>query len=315
MPDILNQLLNSQHPAIRYKAQVNIQGKDPDSSALKKLRGEIKASAQAAGLLSERNKKGQIPHGAYSKWRGAHWVLAALADLDYPPGDQSLIPLREQVLAYLFDEEHTKYFQKRTVAGKVRMHPSIEGNAIYAMLKLGLPEPRMHQLVEWILSWRWPDGGWNCDMNPETTISSYHETLIPLRALAHYQRHTGDKGLTPVIEEVADVFLRRKLFKRLRDSKVMNPDFVALFYPPYWHYNFLFGLKALHEAGFLGDPRCQDALDLLESKRLPDGGFPAEKKYYQSPSSSTVDWGGASKRNMNEWVTAEALAMLKAAGR
>jgi len=28
------------------------------------------------------------------------------------------------------------------------------------------------------------------------------------------------------------------------------------------------------DAGFIRDARCKDALDLLQSKRLPDGGFP-----------------------------------------
>jgi hypothetical protein len=61
-------------------------------------------------------------------------------------------------------------------------------------------------------------------------------------------------------------------------------------------------------------------LDLLESKRLPDGGFPAEKTYYRVTDRRTagrclVDWGGTSQRRMNEWVTADALSVLKAAGR
>jgi hypothetical protein len=34
----------------------------------------------------------------YAKWQGAHWVLAALADLGCPPGDHALRPLREQIL-------------------------------------------------------------------------------------------------------------------------------------------------------------------------------------------------------------------------
>ena len=36
----------------------------------------------------------------------------------------------------------------------------------------------------------------------------------------------------------------------------------------------------INEAGYLDDPRCKDALDLLESKMLPAGGFAAEVKYF-----------------------------------
>jgi hypothetical protein len=74
------------------------------------------------------------------------------------------------------------------------------------------------------------------------------------------------------------------------------------------------------EAGLIDDPRCSDALDLLESKRLPDGGWPAEKKYYRvtekrGSGRTIINWGGTSKLRMNEWVTADALYVLKAAGR
>jgi hypothetical protein len=79
-------------------------------------------------------------------------------------------------------------------------------------------------------------------------------------------------------------------------------------------------LKVLAEAGIIGDERCVAALDLLESKRLPAGGYPAEKKYYRaSPKArsgrSLVNWGGASKNHMNEFVSVDALYVLKSAGR
>ena len=34
--------------------------------------------------------------------------------------------------------------------------------ALYFLLKLGLESERIHDLVERLLHWRWPDGGWNC---------------------------------------------------------------------------------------------------------------------------------------------------------
>jgi hypothetical protein len=73
------------------------------------------------------------------------------------------------------------------------------------------------------------------------------------------------------------------------------------------------------ELGLLGDPRCQDALDLLESLRLPDG-WPAHARFYRASDAIAmhhdwVDWGGTSTRRANPWVTADALAVLAAAGR
>ncbi|MGH3975836.1 MAG: hypothetical protein ACRDS9_21275, partial [Pseudonocardiaceae bacterium] len=79
-------------------------------------------------------------------------------------------------------------------------------------------------------------------------------------------------------------------------------------------------LKGLEEAGRIHDPRCERALDLLESKRRPDGGWPAEARFWKigtgmGSSHEHVAWGAVSKRRSNEWLTADALAVLTAAGR
>jgi hypothetical protein len=65
---------------------------------------EIRSSPRVLRLLSDRGDDGCIPFHPYAKWRGAHWVLALMAELGYPPGDRSLIPLREQVLEWLFSD-------------------------------------------------------------------------------------------------------------------------------------------------------------------------------------------------------------------
>jgi len=73
--------------------------------------------------------------------------------------------------------------------------------------------------------------------------------------------------------------------------------------------------------GKIRDPRCEEALDLLEAKRLPGGGWPAERRYYKvrpttfEANADYVDWGETGSRRMNEWVTVDALAVLQAAGR
>jgi len=74
------------------------------------------------------------------------------------------------------------------------------------------------------------------------------------------------------------------------------------------------------EAGFISDPRCNDALDLLGSKQLPGGGWPAEARYYKvscalANGTDYADWGPVGKTRMNEWVTVDALSALRAAGR
>jgi hypothetical protein len=312
--NIIEKLLNSDEPSVRFKVLVNVLGRKKESGEIKKLQKEIKSSARVKLLLSERGKDGKIPYHPYRKWYGAHWVLASLADIGYPSGDKSLIPLREQVYEWLFSEKHQKHI--KTIDGRVRRCASQEGNALFSLLTLGLADGRTEELAERLIKWQWPDGGWNCDRNPKAINSSFMESLIPLRGLALYGKLIGNRDAKKAARNASEIFLKRKMFEIKPKRRWRKEDLIKLHYPCYWHYDILFGLKVMAEAGFIRDERCQNALDLLESKRLPDGGFSAEEKYYRVTDKKTtgrspVDWGSANQKDMNEFVTADALYVLK----
>lgn len=319
MSDIVERLLASDEPSVRLGTLTGVVRADTRSSQVRAAVDAVTRSQRVATLLSERGEDGCIPAHPYAKWHGAHWVLVALADIGYPPGDRTLEPLRDQMLAWLFSDD---YIEEKigTVKGHTRLHASIDGNLVWSTLKLGISNARTEALVERLIGAQWPDGGWNCDRDASGRSSSFTESLVPLRALALHARLTKSPWSRAATERAAEFFLAHRLYRRLRGGSIVNPNFVKLHYPCYWHYDVLFGLKVINEAGFISDPRCDDALDLLEHKRLPDGGFPAEARYYRPPTSagtgrSLVDWGGVSARRMNEFVTVDALTVLTAAGR
>jgi len=272
--------------------------------------------------------------GVYAKYTGAHWVLAHLADMGYPPGDAALAPLRDQVYDYwlsptrtrerIVDREAARYKSRPGVPvidGRPRRCASQEGNALYATLALGLADERAEQLAANLVRWQWPDGGWNCDRKASARTSSFHETLLPLRGLAWHAELTGSTDSGRAVEECCEFFLKRSLFRRQRDGAIIHDSFLKLRYPHYWHYDILIALKVMVEAGRITDARCEEALDILESKRLADGGWRAEGKHYRvvdTPANggSMVDWGVVSRKKvMNAFVTLDALYVLRAAGR
>lgn len=334
MDKTIERLLSSPEPSIRYKVRTGVLGEPVDSPAILQLRQEIRASDQARGLLCARDAEGRIKpaHHTYRKWKGAHWVLARLADMGYPANDKALAPVIEQVLGGHFPAESFR-IQRHDGKGsysyvdgitmiddRPRGCASIPAYVLFSCVKLGFADDRCAELARKLLERQWPDGGWNCDRKPTASNSSFWETLIPLRALAAYGSYSGDTAATEAAARAAQVFLKRRLFRRLSDGSVMDPAFVKLHYPCYWRYDILFGLKVLTEAGFISDSRCSEALELLESKRLPDGGWPAEGRFYRVSSDYTsgtewVSWGQVSSKRMNEWVTADALCVLSAAGR
>jgi hypothetical protein len=307
---IVEALLGSAEPAIRWKVRSLVLGEPGDREA-------VRGSPVVRRLLNSE----EAP-AVYAKWQGPHWVLSTLADLGYPPGDEALHPLRERVLDTWLHED---YYKEAALAygrsgvpvlhGRHRAHASQQGNALWSLVRLGLADERCEQLAERLLHWQWPDGGWNCDRHPAADTSSFFESLLPMRGLWGYGTEPGKRAA----RAAAEVFLARRLAYRASTGELIRAEFTKLHYPLYWHYDILGGLKGMMELGLLGDPRCADAIDLLESMRLPDG-WPAHARYYR-PSSEIakdhdwVDWGGTSSRKANEWVTVDALAVLRAAGR
>jgi hypothetical protein len=322
---IVDALLASAEPAIRWKVRSLVLGEPVGSREMRALREEVRGGPLVRQLL---DPLGGVPQlGVYAKWQGAHWVLAALADLGYPPGDEALRPLRERVLeTWLHEAYHrdvavtskSAAYQRSGVPvmrGRVRAHASQQGNALWYLTTLGLADDRCHALAALLLHWQWPDGGWNCDRDPAADTSSFFETLLPMRGLwAH-----GSTPARDAARQAAEVFLTRRLAYRVSTGELIRAEFAKLHYPLYWHYDILGGLKVMMELGLLGDPRCGPALDLLESMRLPDG-WPAQARFYRASTQiglhhDWVDWGGTSTRRANPWVTVDALAVLRAAGR
>ncbi len=323
--DVIEALLALDEPSLTLAVKRDVLGER--GSTLSELGERVRASPMVQSLLGS-----VAPDSIYQKWHGAHWVLADLADLGYPPGASELIPLRDRVLAEWLAPAYFKEFKTLSktggygrpgvpmMEGRHRRCGSQQGNALLSILRLGLEDERVEQLAERLLHWQWPDGGWNCDRNPTADTSSFMETLLPMRALALYGQRRQDETARQAALAASEVFLDRALFKRRRDGSIMNPSFLKFHYPLYWHYDVLGALVAMAEMNLLEDPRCSDGLDLLESKRLPDGGWPAEAKFYTTAAdvrdgTTAVDWGGTSRRRMNPWVTVRAMSVLVKAKR
>lgn len=317
---IVKKLLSSRNPSVVYKTRLYILEDSAGSRSMKDLQRRIKSSTMAKKLLHHRRRDGTIYTSPYRKWQGPHWTLFSLAQIEYPKGDGSLIPMRDQMLDWLFAKEHLEFPRSLLIPGqekRFRRCASQEGNAIWYCMKLGLEDERIEILADRLKKWQWPDGGWNCDKRPEARKSSFVESLIPLRALALYGRAYGDEEARALAGRAAELMLKRRLLWRRKDGKVAHPHFAKIYYPiPF--YDVLFALKVMAEIGKINDRRCLDALDLLVSKRLPDGGFPLEMKNCKTSNEITTrgsfaDWGSSGKKVMNEFVTAEALHVLKEA--
>ena len=301
-------LLNSGEPAIELMTRRDVLGEQGGQDV-----GRVLAGAKVTALLAGQRGDGGFGVHPYRKWTGAHWRLVSLAELAIPPGEPRAAAAAGHVLAWLASPAR----RVPVIGGLARAHASVEGNALAACCRLGLAaDPRVRSLAEALISWQWPDGGWNCDPAATGRRSSFHESLAPAWGLHEYGQATGDPAATDAASRAAGLFLDHRLFRSLGSGQVIHRSWLALHYPPYWHYDILQALLVLSRMGKATDPRASDALEELQRRRLSDGRWRPGGRGWKPPGSTVspevVNWG---RSGPNEMITLNALRVLKAAGR
>ena len=68
-----------------------------------------------------------------------------------------------------------------------------------------------------------------------------------------------------------EYLLERRLFRRKSTGEVVDPAFLEFAFPYYWRYDVLRALDYFRAAGSAPDPRMAEAVDVVRSKRQPDG--------------------------------------------
>jgi hypothetical protein len=302
---MIDRLLSSREPAIRYLTRRDVLGESVEPDPEEILSGPIVRT-----LL--RNHRVH----PYKKWEGAHWRLVGLVELGVPAGEPRAVAAAESVLDWLTGDGHRRGV--KIVDGLARRCASQEGNALAVCSRLGLAgDPRVELLARSLVEWQWPDGGWNCDLRASGRRSSFHESLAPMWGLHEFAAATGSRWARDAAARTAELFLEHRLFRSLRTGEVINRDWLVPHYPPYWHYDVPHALLILSRMGMARDPRAAEALDVLSGLRQPDGCWHSGPAWWRAPGSSgsnveVVDWG---RRGPNEMITLNALRILRSAGR
>jgi len=303
-------LLAAEDAAVRSLTRRDLLGEDSAAD-----RAAITTGPWVSALLAGQQEDGGFGGDAYRKWTGAHWRLVSLAELAAPADDPRVTATAEHVLAWIVED--LKY-PPRVVDGLPRSHASVHGNALGACTRLGLAgHEGTERLAEAIISWQWPDGGWNCDNRAGGHRSSFHESLRTAWGLQEYAAATGHAGAREAADRAVELFLQHRVFRRGGTGEPINARWLSTPYPSYWHYDVLSALLVIARADRSTDPRASDALDLVEEKRRPDGRWNAQAQWWRAADSKTtpevVNWGSAGEPNL--MVTLNALHVLAAAGR
>ena len=151
------------------------------------------------------------------------------------------------------------------------------------------------------------DGGWNCEA-PKSARSSFHTTICVLEGLLEYERAVGPAPeIAAARRRGEEYLLERGLFRRRSTGEIVNPAFLEFAFPPRYHYDVIRALDYLRNAGLEPDPRMGDALDLIESRKQPDGRWLLDCAHDEALAFSFAESVGEPSR----WNTLRALRVLR----
>ena len=112
------------------------------------------------------------------------------------------------------------------------------------------------------------------------------------------------------VDEAVDFILLHRLYRRSHGSGVpIRPEF-ALFTFPLIHYDDVISTVEILQHFGVADKAVDEALELIVSKRTPDGRW----KLGYTPSRSATYAGFGARGNESKWITLRALTVLKNAG-
>ena len=104
--------------------------------------------------------------------------------------------------------------------------------------------------------------------------------------------------------------LDRSLFRRLSTGEPADPDFLRFAFPTRCHYDVVRGLEHLRATGDPPDSRASEAVDIVRSKRQPDGKWLLDHAWKGATHFPLDDGVGLPSR----WNTLRAMRVLRWAG-
>ncbi|MDE2264064.1 MAG: hypothetical protein KGL45_16195, partial [Gammaproteobacteria bacterium] len=184
------------------------------------------------------------------------------------------------------------------------VEPCINGRTVTLGLYFGQPQDR---LVARLLSEQLADGGWNCEAENGSIRSSFHTTINVLEGLLAYEHSTGGCAECSAARRRGEEYLlERKLTRRKSTGEIVDPTWQQFSFPVRWHYDVLRALEYFRSTGNPPDPRMDEAVDLLRSKRQPDGTWHLENTHPGKIHFALEDGDGRPSR----WNTLRALRVL-----
>ena len=312
--DTIDWLLDSD-PAICWQAMRDLTDASPAAIAAERAR--VSREGLGAEILSKQESDGSWRTPDEPAWLSTLFTLLLLRSTGIDPAEPAVKAAMARSEANLRWSDRPNWDLREAELGgnpffEGEVEPCINGGVLAFGSYFGHPS---ESLARRLLSEQLEDGGWNCEA-PKSTRSSFHTTICVLEGLFEYERSTGPGN--QIASQIAaarrrgeEYLIERCLFRRLSTGEVANPEFLDLAFPPRYHYDILRALDYFRAAdlqpGPRPDPRMDEALRIIESRRQTDGGWLLERAYDEALTVTTGEPEGGPSR----WNTLRALRVLR----
>ena len=308
---VMDWLLDSD-PSIRWQALRDLA--DAAAEVVAQERARVATEGWGARLLGLQGDDGQWAGGAcfpggwwserHAESEGQPWTstlptLDVLHAFGVEPGSDQV----RRAIALVREHSRWEHAGQRFFDGEVE--PCINGRVVTLGTYFGLD---VDGVVQRLLAEQLEDGGWNCEAERGSVRSSFATTINVLEGLLEHERATGGSARAIAARRRGEEYLlERNLFRRKSTGEIVDPTWLQLSFPVRWYYDVLRGLEYFREAGDPPDPRVDEAIELVRSKRQPDGTWLLENTHPGAVHFTLEDGDGRPSR----WNTLRALRTLR----
>jgi len=260
--------------AIQYQVHRDLFGEE-----LTDLRQRIATEGYGQTYLSHRNSDGHWGRGFYQpKWICSHYTLLDLRNLGLPRDN----PQARETVEMIAKQEKGIDGGVNPAETVSQSDVCINGMFMNYACYFSIDPELLESAVDFILSQKMDDGGFNCRLNRSgAKHSSLHTTICVLEGICSYKKYGYSyrlKELEEAEKSAAEFILMHQFYRSDRTGDIISKRFLNFPFPPRWHYDIVRALDCFRERNAPFDKRMELALEELKKKRKKDGRWTTQSK-------------------------------------
>ncbi|KUO70571.1 MAG: hypothetical protein APF77_22090 [Clostridia bacterium BRH_c25] len=270
---IIEWLLQDSDPSLTY--QVNRDLLKRPEKEIQEYQMQIARKGWGKELLDKRRDNGQWGNGVYNpKWTCTHYVLYELVQLEMEKSNDSCRQSAELLLTYPVGRDGGINYARTVEYSDV----CINGMILTITSYFNIQNPRIIEIVDYLLKVQMKDGGWNCEYFHGARHSSLHTTISVIEGLKTYLGNSNiyqSKAIEEALKGSIEFILKHRLFRSETTGEVIKDEFFKFYFPIRWKYDILRCLDLFRKYDVQYDRRMDEALEKLAKSCNGNGRWKA----------------------------------------